>query len=222
MSPESNGDPNGEGSSAADTDSGARSSPADRDPDPASGPAATPGEVTFTPPVPEPREYVGPGVLLGLLAWALCYGLVLGGGTALSTLDSVDAAGVPTWQVGVWLLFDAHLAPVALAGGPVDSLVADLGDRSLALAAVPVVVLAVGARFAVNRVGVPGPREGALAGAAVALGYLLPVTAAAVAVEGTVQVAAVTYPLTPTVAVAVGVGLVYPAVVGGLVGALSS
>lgn len=180
----------------------------------------------FTPPVPRPREYVGPGLLLGLVACVLVYALTLLLSLGLAERGALEVAGTAstsTLAVGGLLFYAAHLTPLALAGlVPAASVVADVGGLAYALALVPVVVIAAAGSLAVARVGVPGPVEGAKGGAAVALGYVLPSLAGAAVLDGTVLVAGTTYPLSPGLPAAVVAGLVYPAVVGAAGGVLSA
>lgn len=180
--------------------------------------------VEFTPPVPQPREYVGPGLLLGLAAWVVVYAVVLGLSVGLAALGTLEAGGTAsTVAVGGWLFYAAHLGLLAMAGlSPAASVVADVGGLAYVLVLVPPVVLAAAASLAVARVGVPGPVEGAKGGAAVALGYVAPSLAGVAVLDGTAVVAGTTYPLFPGLSAALLVGLVYPAVVGALGGALSA
>jgi len=177
----------------------------------------------LTPPVPEPREYVGPGLVLGLLAWAVGYGITVGLGAVLPAVGGpAFEGGPPLWQTGGWLFLSAHLAPGAVAGlTTATNVLVESGLPLLALAVVPPVPVVLAAALAVGRVGVPGPVEGLKAGTAVALGYVVPTVALGLVLEGTVLVAGTAYPLAPAPAAVVAVGVVYPVVVGGLVGAVT-
>ncbi len=199
----------------------------DSRPDPGTGPAPddVAGTVEFTPPAPEPREYVVPGIVVGLLAWGVGYVLTLGLGFLFSALSLLSVTGTDaTLHVGFYLYSSAHSLPLELAGTRVGAnLLVGAGLVSLVFVLVPLAVVVAAAVLVVNRVGVPGPREGALAGAAVTLGYVLPALAAVVVVVPlsfsvgdtlfTVEVGALEF---------VVVGLLYPAVVGGVTGVVAS
>ncbi len=177
----------------------------------------------LTPPVPEPREYVVPGLILGIVAWVAGAALTAALGVGLSQVGTDPFGGAPTWRTVAWLYVDTHLAPLVVAGVTTTaSVVAGIGGPSLALAVVPVVVVSVAGVLAVGRVGVPGPVEGAKGGAAVALGYLVSTAVSWLVVDGTVVVDQVTYTLAPTPVTVLVVGLVYPAVVGAVGGVLAS
>ncbi len=178
----------------------------------------------MTPPVPEPREYVGPGVILGTVAWVVGYALTVALGVGLPAVGAVDVFGgdPPLWQTGAWLFLSTHLAPLALAGlTTATNVVVESGGPLLALAVVPPVAPFLAGVLAVGRVGVPGAAEGAKGGAAVALGYLGPTVALGLVLEGTVTVGEVAYPLAPAPVAVLLVGLVYPAVVGAVGGAVA-
>ncbi len=178
----------------------------------------------LTPPVPEPREYVGPGLILGTVAWVVGYALTVALGVGLPAVGATDVFGgaPPLWQTGAWLFLSGHLAAPTVAGlTSAANVVVESGGPLLALALVPPVPIFLAGVLAVGRVGVPGPVEGAKGGAAVALGYLGPTVALGLVLEGTVAVGETVYPLAPAPIAVVALGLVYPAVVGALGGAFA-
>ena len=178
----------------------------------------------LTPPVPEPREYVAPGLILGTVAWGVGYALTVALGYGLPAVGAVDVfvSDPPLWQTGAWLFLSTHLTPLALAGlTSATNVVVESGGPLLALAAVPPVVVLFAGVLAAGRVGVPGPVEGAKGGAALALGYLGPTVALGLVLEGTVTVGETAYPLAPALVAVLVAGVVYPAVVGAVGGALA-
>lgn len=181
----------------------------------------------ITPPAPHPREFAGPGALVGLFVWVAVYALTLGLAIGLSQLGLFDVTSeASTWQVGGWLFYAAHLGPVALLGGPLPgSVVADVGGVLSVLAVVPAALVGLGGAVVVNRVGVPDPVEGLRGGAALALGYVGPSLAGALLLAGTIDVTspgpATTYSLSPGPVGALVVGVAYPVVVGAVGGAIA-
>lgn len=205
--------------------------PSDRDPSPGDGTPLASGRPTpgadvvgdMTPPPPQPREFVRPGVIVGLSAWAVGLAVTVGLGVGLSAAGLLDVGGTGSaLAVGAWLFSDGHLLPVALAGGPTDAnVVADAGGALYVFAVVPLVALLLGSALAVGRVGVPGPVDGAKAGGALALGYAVAAVVGSVLTGGTVVVDGVTYALAPTPVEVFLVGVAYPLVVGAAGGAVA-
>jgi len=177
----------------------------------------------MTPPAPSPREFVGPGAVVGLAAWAVGLVLTVGLGIGLSAAGLLDVDGTTsTLAVGAWLFLDAHLAPVAVVGGSAANVVVDATGVFSVFALVPALALLAGSAVAVGRVGVPGPVEGAKAGAALVLGYVAPTVVALLLLDGTVAVDDVEYALAPDPGVGLFVaGVVYPLVVGAVGGAVA-
>lgn len=165
------------------------------------------------------------GGLVGLAAWLLGYLVthLLHAGAVRETL----ATGLlefltddpVTWKLIGWLFFNAHFVDASipgLIGRSTASLLSGAEAPGLLVLYVlpPVVLLAAGA---IAGRGATDPAEGARAGAAVALGYLLASLVGAVAVRISVADAVAGPSLVTAVLLA---GLVYPLVFGALGGAV--
>ncbi|WP_049927252.1 hypothetical protein [Halopiger goleimassiliensis] len=138
---------------------------------------------------------VGTGTVAGIAAWLVGYGgtyLLVGGVLraefrALGLETLVDAAGRPT-LVG-WLFFNAHGVEVhseglevALAPGNGNFVAAGVGNQVVLYLLVPLVLLVAGAVVVRRyRTRLPTRTDAALAGATVAVGYLLCTVVALVA-----------------------------------------
>jgi len=182
--------------------------------------------------LPLNAQVLGRGALLGAVAYVLGYLLTFlvvsasGGG---STGDSP----VPGWTVVGWYFYNGHFVNLdvsgelaGLAASDLSSLVAASDSATVQLVYLaPVVALLVAAVLLYRQLGpLPEPRDAALAGALVVVGYLplAVVGALATAYTGSIsvlgfQVGSVTVQpqLLPAVVLA---GLAYPLVVGALGG----
>jgi len=166
------------------------------------------------------------GAAGGVIAFAFGYLItwVLAGTKAASITGYGPFGGaIPDWKALFWLLYDAHFVGTRtpevfgpggffLGGGDLLDTVSLLGVEYLYL--VPVVVLVVAGAVLATRADVPTPRDGAIVGATLAIGYLaavilglFPTTQAGIA------------PSPPRALVIAGI--VYPIVFGAIGGGLA-
>lgn len=163
------------------------------------------------------RTTVFRGTVAGASAFVVGYAVAwIFAGTRASGLTVTGpfgGGGVPDWRALLWLFYDSHFVGTRtpelfgpggdrLAGGELVDTVALLGVEFLY--AVPVLVLLLAGVALAQWAGAAGPRVGALAGGAVAAGYLLAAVAGLfVATQGgvapsplrAVVVAGVVYPV---------------------------
>jgi len=129
---------------------------------------------------------------------------------------------IPAWKAVGWLFYNAHFAAFTnptIAGGRASTNLIASGDAPALLYAVPVLLL-VGAGAAVARLDdPPEPDDGALAGATVAVGYLLLALVGVVAFRATRGDA--TIAVDPVTGVLLA-GVVYPLLFGAVGGVLAS
>ena len=174
------------------------------------------------------------GAVVGTISFLLGYLFTwILAGTKIGSLFVTGpfGGGVPDWKATLWVFYDSHFVGTRTpevfgpggglwGGGDLIDTVSLLGLEFLYV--VPVVVLLVGGVVVAMLVGVNGPREGAIAGTAVAVGYLalvvaglFPATQGGVAPSPlrAIVVAGVVYPI--------GLGAIGGAIVG-LIGSEST
>lgn len=125
------------------------------------------------------------GTVGGAIAFALGYlGTWVLAGTKAANITGYGPFGgsIPDWKALFWLLYDAHFVGTRtpevfgpdgffLGGGDLVDTVGLLGVEFLYL--VPIVVLAVGGAVVAARADISTPRDGAIVGATLAIGYLV-------------------------------------------------
>ncbi|ACV11968.1 conserved hypothetical protein [Halorhabdus utahensis DSM 12940] len=123
------------------------------------------------------------GAAGGAIAFALGYLLTwILAGTRVANVTANELLGgaIPDWNALVWVFYDAHFVGTRtpevfgpdgffLGGGDLVDTVSLLGVESLYL--VPVIVLAVGGAVVATRADTSVPRDGAMVGATLAVGY---------------------------------------------------
>ncbi|GGM54897.1 hypothetical protein J2752_000693 [Halarchaeum rubridurum] len=172
-----------------------------------------------------------PAAVTGVVAFALEYLVVylwqanrvrenLQGLNAV--IELLGGQGIPAWKVVGWLLYNAHFVDVtrpALGGGRAATNLIAGGNAPQLLYVLPPLFLLVAGVVLVRYVGLDTPRDGALCGTVVSLGYAIPAWAGVFAVrvtsDGTWMGPAVVLGL-------VLAGVVYPVVFGALGGALAA
>lgn len=177
--------------------------------------------------------YVG-GVVGGAVAWLVGYAITYAGWSGMVEdafqtwnffTDLLGGDPAPAWKGVAWLYFNAHFVSANLTGFPggprTFNLVAqsDSGTAPILYVIPPVVLLVVGfaATYLAN---VTGPRESLLTGVSTVGGYLLlSVVMALVATHAFGGGVSIDVTLVTAVILA---GVVYPAVFGGIGGALAS
>lgn len=175
------------------------------------------------------RSIVGAGVAGGLLAYLLSYVLTyaVASGPIRDSLASTVVeflTGDPqVWKLAGWVLYNAHfvdvIVPGLLGGGNAVDFIAASDALSGVLYVVPPLVLLATGVGVVRAVGVTEAVAGLRAGAAVTMGYLPLVVGGALLF----QIGAGDASAGPDLITAVGLaGVVYPAVFGGLGGALAT
>lgn len=177
--------------------------------------------------------YVG-GAVGGAVAWVVGYAVTYAGWSGMVEdafqtwnffTDLLGGDPAPAWKGVAWLYFNAHFVTANLSGFPGGSrtfnLIAqsDSGTAPILYVIPPLVLVVVG--FAATALAnVTGPRESLLTGVSTVGGYLLVSVVMALAAAHSFG-ADVSIDVTLVTAVVLA-GVVYPAVFGGLGGALAS
>lgn len=178
---------------------------------------------------------VGRGTAAGLAAFVVGYVLTytwrapavsdsLRGLNVIAGLLGVEA--VPTWKGVAWLYYGAHGAttrfPTLGGGTELVNMVEQSGDGTVALlyVLVPVLLLLAGA-VAARAAGARTSGEGAVAGAMVVLGYVVPAAAGMVLASHAIGETGASIAPDPVTGVLLA-GVVYPAAFGAIGGVASS
>lgn len=178
---------------------------------------------------------VAGGATAGLVSFGVGYVLTyawrapavaesLRGLNVLAQLLGIDT--IQTWKGVAWLFYGAHgvatRIPTAAGGTRLVNLVEQSGDGTVALLYVLVPVLLLLAGVATARFhGTRSAREGALVGATVVVGYLLPAAVGTVLTAHTIGDTGGTIAPDPVTGIILA-GVIYPVVFGALGGAVSS
>lgn len=172
-----------------------------------------------------------PAAVTGVVAFALEYLVVylwqanrvrenLQGLNAI--IELLGGQSIPAWKVVGWLFYNAHFVDItrpAFGGGRTTTNLIASGDAPQLLYVLPPLFLLIAGVVLVRYVGLSAPRDGALCGTVVSLGYAIPAWIGVFAVRVTTDDAW----LGPAVALGfVLAGVVYPVVFGAIGGALAA
>ncbi|GAD51756.1 hypothetical protein MBEHAL_0516 [Halarchaeum acidiphilum MH1-52-1] len=172
-----------------------------------------------------------PAAITGVVAFALEYLVVYlwQANRVRESLQNVNAIidllggqTIPAWKIVGWLFYNAHFVSVtrpALGGGRTTTNLIASGDAPQLLYVLPPLFLLVAGVILVRYAGLTAPRDGALCGTVVSLGYAVPTWIGVFAFRITTDDAW----MGPAVALGlVLAGVVYPVVSGAIGGALAA